>query len=45
MKILGGLLKGRNFYMPAEIRPTQNIIRKAIFDILGITTGSEIILG
>ena len=35
MKILGGKLKGRNFFMPAEIRPTQNIIRKAVIDILG----------
>ena len=35
MKILGGTLKGRNFYMPATIRPTQDIVRAAIFDILG----------
>lgn len=35
MKILTGQLKGRNFYMPAHIRPTQNITRKAIFDIIG----------
>ncbi|MCR4337455.1 MAG: 16S rRNA (guanine(966)-N(2))-methyltransferase RsmD, partial [Candidatus Omnitrophica bacterium] len=35
MKILLGKLRGRNFYMPAEIRPTQNMVRKAIFDILG----------
>ena len=35
MKILLGALKGRNFYMPHGIRPTPNIIRKAIFDILG----------
>jgi 16S rRNA (guanine(966)-N(2))-methyltransferase RsmD len=35
MKIIGGQLKGRNFYMPAGIHPTQNIVRKAAFDILG----------
>jgi len=35
MKIIGGYLKNRNFYMPADIRPTQNIVRKAVFDILG----------
>ncbi len=35
MKIIGGTLKGRNFYMPAGIRPTQDLTRKAIMDILG----------
>jgi 16S rRNA (guanine966-N2)-methyltransferase len=35
MKILGGKYKGRNFFMPAGIRPTQNILRAAIFDLLG----------
>jgi 16S rRNA (guanine966-N2)-methyltransferase len=35
MKILGGKYKGRNFYMPEGIRPTQNIVRAAIFDLLG----------
>lgn len=35
MKILSGELKGRNFYMPAGIRPTQNVVRKAIFDLIG----------
>lgn len=35
MKILMGDLKGRNFYMPAHIRSTQNMVRKAIFDIIG----------
>ena len=41
MKILSGALKGRNFYMPAEIRPTQNLVRKAIFDVLGDVSGLE----
>ena len=41
MKILGGQLKGRNFYMPADIRPTQNLVRKAIFDVLGDVGGLE----
>ncbi|MBF0572068.1 MAG: 16S rRNA (guanine(966)-N(2))-methyltransferase RsmD [Candidatus Omnitrophica bacterium] len=35
MKILGGKYKGRNFYMPEGIRPTQNVLRAAIFDLLG----------
>jgi len=35
MKILSGKLKGRNFYMPKDIRPTQDRLRKAIFDIFG----------
>lgn len=35
MKILGGRLKGRNFYMPVEIRPTQNLLRQAVFDVIG----------
>ncbi len=35
MKIIGGKLKGRNFYMPKEVRATQNVVRKALFDILG----------
>ena len=35
MKIIGGILKNRNFYMPAGIRPTQNVLRKALFDLLG----------
>ena len=35
MRILAGKYKGRNFYMPAGIRPTQSIVRGAVFDILG----------
>ncbi len=35
MKILAGKYKNRNFYMPAGIRPTQNVFRAALFDILG----------
>jgi 16S rRNA (guanine966-N2)-methyltransferase len=35
MKILGGTLKGRNFFMPGAIRPTQDSLRAALFDILG----------
>ena len=35
MKILGGKYKGRNFYMPEGIRPTQNMLRKALFDLIG----------
>ncbi|MBI5416314.1 MAG: 16S rRNA (guanine(966)-N(2))-methyltransferase RsmD [Candidatus Omnitrophica bacterium] len=35
MKIIAGTYKGRNFYMPEGIRPTQNLVRKALFDLLG----------
>ncbi|HBR15575.1 MAG TPA: 16S rRNA (guanine(966)-N(2))-methyltransferase RsmD [Candidatus Omnitrophica bacterium] len=35
MKIIGGTWRGRNFYTPLEIRPTQGALRKALFDILG----------
>ena len=35
MKIIGGKHRGKNFYMPFGIRPTQSITRKALFDILG----------
>lgn len=35
MKIINGDFKGRNFYMPADIRPTSNMVRKAVFDIIG----------
>ncbi len=35
MKIIGGKFKGRNFFMPKTVRPTQDLMRKALFDILG----------
>ena len=35
MRIIGGKFKNRNFFMPEGIRPTQNVVRKAIFDLLG----------
>jgi 16S rRNA (guanine(966)-N(2))-methyltransferase RsmD len=35
MKIIAGTYKGRNFYTLKGIRPTQGIVRKALFDILG----------
>ncbi len=35
MKIIGGKYRNRNFFMPEGIRPTQNIVRKAIFDLIG----------
>ncbi|MDP8213295.1 MAG: 16S rRNA (guanine(966)-N(2))-methyltransferase RsmD [Candidatus Zapsychrus exili] len=35
MKITGGKYKNRNIYISADIRPTQHVTRKAIFDILG----------
>ncbi len=35
MRILGGTFRGRNIYMPAVIRPTQNVTKQAIFNLLG----------
>ncbi len=35
MKILGGKLRGQNFYMPVGTRPTQDVLRAAIFNIIG----------
>ncbi len=35
MKILAGKFKKRNFYMPRGIRPSQDKLRKALFDYLG----------
>ena len=35
MKIIAGTYKGRNFFMPEGIRPTQSLTRKALFDLLG----------
>lgn len=35
MKIINGKDSGRNIFMPAHIRPTQNMLRKAVFDIIG----------
>lgn len=35
MKVLSGKYKGRNYFMPEGIRPAQNMLRKAIFDIIG----------
>lgn len=44
MKILGGKFKGRNFYMPAGIRPTQDMTRKAVVDLIGHDlTGLEVL--
>ena len=39
MRITTGIYKGRNLKIPKGIRPTQNIARKAIFDILGDIEG------
>lgn len=39
IRITTGIYKGRKIMMPAGIRPTQNITRKAIFDILGDIEG------
>src|SRR3989338_9425504 len=39
MRIISGQHKGRVIMMPKGIRPTQNKVRKAIFDILGDIAG------
>ena len=39
MRILTGKFKGKNILMPKGIRPTQNMVRKALFDILGDLEG------
>lgn len=39
IRITTGIYKGRKLYIPKNIRPTQNITRKAIFDILGDIRG------
>jgi 16S rRNA (guanine(966)-N(2))-methyltransferase RsmD len=35
MKIINGEYSGRNFFMPYGIRPSANMLRKAVFDIIG----------
>lgn len=35
MRVISGRLKGRKIKFPENIRPTQNKVRKAIFDCLG----------
>lgn len=36
MRIISGRFKGRSLKMPKGIRPTQNMVRKALFDILSV---------
>src|SRR3989338_8907154 len=35
MRIIGGKFKGRNFFMPKDTPATQDLVRKALFDLLG----------
>ena len=35
MRVISGSMKGRLLSFPKDIRPTQNKIRKAVFDIVG----------
>lgn len=39
MRIIGGKYKGRKIIIPGGIRPTQDKVRKALFDILGDVEG------
>ena len=41
MRIISGKYKGRGLKMPKGIRPTQNKVRKAVFDILGDIQGES----
>ncbi len=41
IRITSGQYRGRRVEMPKGIRPTQNRVRKAIFDILGDITGES----
>jgi len=43
MRILTGKYKGKNILMPKGIRPTQDKVRKALFDILGDLEGLSFI--
>jgi 16S rRNA G966 N2-methylase RsmD len=39
MRIITGIYKGRKLHFPRGIRPTQDKVRKALFDILGDIKG------
>ena len=42
MRIISGILKGRPIRFPADIRPTQNKVRKSVFDCLAqVVEGAE----
>ena len=41
MRIISGLYKGRQLKTPANIRPTEDRVRKALFDILGDVSGAS----
>jgi 16S rRNA (guanine966-N2)-methyltransferase len=43
MRIITGKYKNRPIKMPSGIRPTQNKVRKAVFDILGDIEGLSIL--
>ncbi len=43
MRILTGLYKGKRIVMPEGIRPTQDKVRKALFDIFGSLEGASLL--
>jgi 16S rRNA (guanine(966)-N(2))-methyltransferase RsmD len=43
MRIISGIYKGRNLIIPPAIRPTQNKVRKAVFDVLGDLEGLSVL--
>lgn len=44
MRVISGKLKGRQIKFPKNIRPTQNKVRKAVFDCLGDSVKGSVFL-
>lgn len=44
MRVISGKLKGRRIKFPKNIRPTQNKVRKAVFDCLGDSVRGSVFL-
>ena len=44
MRVISGKLKGRQIKFPKNIRPTQNKVRKAVFDCLGDSVKDSVFL-
>ncbi len=43
IRIIGGEYKGHKIHLVRGIRPTSNLVRKAIFDILGAVDGLRVV--
>lgn len=44
LQIIGGTKKGKKIFVPPAIRPSKNILRKALFDIINIDIKDSIFL-